>query len=194
MNSAKKSFSGFHSSEGLFLLIILVIFFGFLIPALNRTQADEKDKRRMQDLAFISSALEGYYNDYQAYPPAPKHGFIDRCLSPMDGSEAVGGSTVEVLNTYLKPKKLPQAIQGQITLDCIDSYYYQPIEQAGIPNQAYVLVTVVDSPKSANFEIPISQISPDYFKVSDSIKEIASQLIEISSFSKGKVAFYVVIP
>ncbi len=76
-------------------LLVIISIIGFLavlaIVSLKTTRAKARDARRMADIKQIQTALETYYDDFNAYPPggAPDGGEND-AYGGWDGSEHDG--------------------------------------------------------------------------------------------------------
>lgn len=58
--------------EAIGLLILAVVYIGFLVPALITARKEARDGVRRDDLTALKNALEQYQNVAQAYPAAPR--------------------------------------------------------------------------------------------------------------------------
>ena len=82
-------------------LLVVIAIVGILstlsVVAFNSARSKARDSRRLSDIHNLSLALEMYYNDFGAYPPAPTStGIIGGlCLSDLGITSTCG------LNTYI---------------------------------------------------------------------------------------------
>ena len=82
-------------------LLVIIAIVGILstlsVVAFNSARSKARDSRRLSDIHNLSLALEMYYNDFGAYPPAPTStGIIGGlCLSDLGITSTCG------LNTYI---------------------------------------------------------------------------------------------
>lgn len=82
-------------------LLVVIAIIGILstlsVVAFNSARSKARDSRRLSDIHNLSLALEMYYNDFGAYPPAPTStGIIGGlCLSDLGITSTCG------LNTYI---------------------------------------------------------------------------------------------
>ncbi len=154
MKKNKHAFSrGFTLIELMIVIVILGILMGTILPRLTGAQARARDTARKADLTNIAQALESYNSDNGSYP-AESGG--TGCLDSAAGGNASGTSgdiTYVALGKYLKGGKVPAAVsKKQVTAtNCTGSYYYKPIEKAGIANASYILASDVETWQLANF-------------------------------------------
>jgi len=66
----RRSTSGFTIVELLVVIVVIAILVALTLPNLFGLQRRARDDDRKNDLKNVQSALETYYSDNQAYPPA----------------------------------------------------------------------------------------------------------------------------
>jgi len=93
----KSSLVAFTLVELLVVIAIIGLLSTLSTIALNSARSKARDSRRLSDIHNLSLALEMYYNDFGAYPPAPTStGIIGGlCLSDLGITSTCG------LNTYI---------------------------------------------------------------------------------------------
>lgn len=68
------------------LLVVLVLFISFLVPAVREARREARDDARIRDLSEIKTDIEQYYNAHESFPMT---GALpsQRCVTSEGGSE-----------------------------------------------------------------------------------------------------------
>jgi prepilin-type N-terminal cleavage/methylation domain-containing protein len=128
MNNEKEK-KGFTLIELLVVIAIIGILATIAVVALQQARQSARDANRIANIKQMQTALELYFNDWQAYPASNSPAFTSS--SPMAGQIA-SGSTVymEIVPTA------PTPADGDCT---VASNTYQYTEEAGTDFGSYII-------------------------------------------------------
>jgi len=117
----KKNKQGFTLIELLVVIAIIGLLSTLSIVALNQARARSRDARRLADVKQIQTALEMYYNDYNAYP------------SSLASGDSIGTGT----NIYMATvPTAPTPADGTCTATN-NGYSYTSTQLGTVPNSSY---------------------------------------------------------
>jgi len=143
-DSLKKAINrGFTLVELMIVIVILGILVVSFVPKLIGAQGRARDLARINDLTTISNALEMYYDDYGNYPGTNG---TKECLNP---ASTTATDTVVLISDYIDSVPKP-VLSTQVSAGCTGQYAYIPLTSRGLNNNAYALITDVETYQKAN--------------------------------------------
>jgi type II secretion system protein G len=107
--------AGFTLVELVVVILILAVLAGVLVPRVTDRLAAARDGRRMQDMQKIKAAIESYYLDKGAYPPANQNAAFGGWDVSQDG---------DLIPELVKKGYLAQAPKDPLNNDVYHYRYY----------------------------------------------------------------------
>lgn len=139
--TAKKLSPGFTLVELLVVIAIIGILSTIGLVTFSSSQMRGRDTQRKSDLKQIASALEIYFNDYSAYPPASA-GLLLGCPSPTGPCTWGIDQFTDTNTVYIKT--MPKDPTSNY------NYYYRTVAVDGTSNQGFQIFARLENSQDSS--------------------------------------------
>ncbi len=133
-----KALRAFTLIELIVVIAIIGLLASIVMASLADTRKEALDKRRMEDLRQVKTALELYYTDHRVYPSE---------TDGNNGNIATNATLKAALAPYIKT--LPPDPRG--VGDATYYYYYDGAHTCGDTDYAYLFARQMAKPANANY-------------------------------------------